>query len=150
MNAYGALPNAPLSTDSFRMLVQQRISVALQKGNYIVETQGIQLARSAHAAQTYNARARSTILSADHLNDVSDAPSPAIPVASSAVASRSALDSGSSVGPARLLSAALSAPSGSPAPRLSVGPWDAHWHLRSAAASASSLSQAGAVFMSRG
>ena len=150
MNAYGELPNAPLSTDSFRTLVQQRISVALQKGNHIVETQGIQLARSAHAAQTCNARARSTVLSADHLNDVSDTPSPVFPVASSAVASRSALGADSSVDPARLLSAALSAPSSPPPARLSVGPWDAHWQLRSTAASASSLSQAAAFFMSRG
>ena len=148
VNAYGELPNAPLSTDSFRMLVQQRLSVALQKGNFIVETQGIQLARSARAAHTHAHahHSRSTMLSANPPLEVPVTHIPAKAVASSPVASRAVLDAGSVVDPARLLSASLSssAPSSPPVAELCAGPWDCAWSLRSTAAS--SLSQGAAIF----
>jgi len=150
VNAYGELANAPLSTDSLRMLVQQRLSVALQKGNFIVETQGIQLARSARAAHTHaHAHAphsRSTMLSAYPPHEVPVTHIPAKAVASSPVASRAVLDTGSVVDPARLLSASLSssAPSSPPVAELCAGPWDCAWSLRSTAAS--SLLQGAAIF----
>ena len=47
VDAYSLLPNAPLSPAAFSVLIRQRVSVALQKGNALVDTQGIRLAVTA-------------------------------------------------------------------------------------------------------
>ena len=53
VNAYSDLPSSPLTPDQFRTLTMQRLSVALAKGNSLVEAQGMQLAMraSAHRAR---------------------------------------------------------------------------------------------------
>ena len=47
VDAYLLLPNDPLSPAAFSVLIRQRVSVALQKGNALVDTQGIRLAVTA-------------------------------------------------------------------------------------------------------
>ena len=51
VSAYAELPNTPLTPAAFSVLVRQRVSIALQKGNALVEAQGLRRARMASFGQ---------------------------------------------------------------------------------------------------
>ena len=51
VSAYSEMPNTPLTPAVFRVLVSQRISIALQKGNALVDAQGLRCARLASFGQ---------------------------------------------------------------------------------------------------
>ena len=52
VSPYAELPNTPLTPAAFCVLVRQRVSISLQKGNALVEAQGLRRARLASFGQS--------------------------------------------------------------------------------------------------